>query len=179
MFPLLPWVKGDKSIASLTFPVSWVSSVLCWTAPLSQLAWALWQCRGKGTAEALEGTGAGRCRPTELVSVLFPLMKNSLLGFFSLSVVTTKSHKSSTFSFGRSVSALGYKLSPCSVNHTSLHNSNAVTVLWKCFPLTCEINLFIGRYQNKPLWSGNIIVPFRFYFDEAYNTIPVNHLFKS
>lgn len=38
-------------------------------------------------------------------------------------------------------------------------------------------NLFIGRNQNKPLWSGNIIVPFRFHFHEAYNTAPVNHLF--
>lgn len=157
-----------------------MSSLLSWA--ISKLAWARWwqEAVGQEGSVCLQRGGSACCGPTPTRQRFFPVMRNR---FFccccSFSVVIARFLVLHICSIGRFVSALGVQTVP--VLWSTLHytSSNTLIVQRKCFPLTCEINLFIGRNQNKPLWSGNIIVPFRFYFDEAYNTIPVSHLFKS
>lgn len=176
MFSWFPWGKGDKNTASLIFLISWMSSLRCWTTSLSD---------GFGTLTA-EGHTEGICEAEGLVTAFSPnscmyfsqLWKPDYL-FFYIWWLSLNFKYLVIRSIGRSVCALRLQIKSLFCEHFCCAKSNALTVQWKCFPQTCEINLFIGRNQNKPLWSGNIIVPFGVYFDEAYNTIPVNHLFKS
>lgn len=75
MSPLPPWVKGDKSTASLIFLISWASSLLCWTISLSA---------GFGVlTAAAEGRGEGACVcKAEGLVTAFPL--NSCVYFSQL-----------------------------------------------------------------------------------------------
>lgn len=143
------------------------------------LRW-LWHTDSRGAhGRRLRSRGAGHCLLTKLMYVFFPVMETRLFFFFYIWWLSLNFKYLVIRSIGRSVCALRLQIKSLFCEHFCCTKSNALTVQWKCFPQTCEINLFIGRNQNKPLWSGNIIVPFGVYFDEAYNTIPVNHLFKS